>query len=254
MAVQPGPTKTYHLTTYDSISPTLPALSQKGKNVVITGGGTGIGQAIALSFAKASVTNLALLGRRLEPLEDTKSLINTSYPNVSVHIYTADVADEATLNQAFVSFAQAAGGVIHTLIANAGVLSLGKVLDIDTESFMKSLETNALGTLNTVKSFMPHIPTEPDSTGFRARIIHTSSAAVQLDFPYNMNYTVGKLAGAKIMQHVAAEHPDVFVLNYHPGTVATPMTDIATKAGFELAKDDGKYPLSICDLKTAKVE
>ncbi|KAK5089332.1 hypothetical protein LTR70_007129 [Exophiala xenobiotica] len=249
MAVQPGPTKTYHLTTYDSISPTLPALSQKGKNVIITGGGTGIGQAIALSFAKASVANLALLGRRLKPLEDTKSLINTSYPNVSVHVYTADVADEATLNEAFSAFAQAAGGVIHTLIANAGVLSLGKVLDTDTESFMKSLETNAL-----VKSFVPHIPTEPDNTGFRARIIHTSSAAVQLDFPYNMNYTVGKLAGAKIMQHVAAEHPDVFVLNYHPGTVATPMNDIATKAGFEMPKDDGKYPLSICYLKTAKVE
>lgn len=198
-----------------------------------------MGKAIALSFAKASVTNLALLGRGLKPLKDTKSLINTSYPAVSVHLYTADIADEARLNQAFSSFAQAAGGVIHTLIANAAILpGLGKVLDTDIESFMKGLEANTLGTLNTIKAFMPHIPTEPDNTSFRARIIHTSPAVVQIDMPHNMNYTVGKLAGAKVMQFVAAEHPDVFVLNYHPGAVATAMNDIVTQYGIVVPNDD----------------
>jgi len=241
MAAQHGPTKTSHSATYGSISPTLPALSQSGKNVIITGGGTGIGQGIALSFATASVTNLALLGRRLKPLEGTKNLISASYPDVSVHIYTADVADEDALNQAFSSFARATGGVIHTLIANAGVLvDLGKALDTTTESFMKGLATNALGTLNSVKAFMPHIPTEPDDTGFRARIIHVSSAAVHLDLPGNMSYEVGKLAGAKIMQHVAAEHQDIFVLNYHPGTIATAMSDIAAEHGFVIPKEDSK--------------
>lgn len=244
MPAFPSPIKAYHTTTYDAISPSLPALSQKGKNVIITGGGAGIGQAIALSFARASVSNLALLGRRLQPLEDTKNLINTSYPNVSVHIYTADVTDEAALNQAFSSFAQATGGSIHTLIANAGFQpGLAGVLDTETESFMQGITANALGTLNTVKAFMPHIPSEPDSTGFRARIIHTSSAAAHADVPQMVKYTVAKLAAAKIMQHVAGECPDVFVLNYHPGILATAMDDIATEAGMTLEpKDDSVFP------------
>lgn len=90
MAALPGPSKTPRLTTYDSISATLPALSPEDKNVIITGNGTGIGQG-----------NLTFLDPRLKPLEDTKGLIKTPYPNHWVHVYTADIADEATLSQAF---------------------------------------------------------------------------------------------------------------------------------------------------------
>jgi len=221
----PSPTKTYHTATYDAISPSLPALTQKGKNVIITGGGTGIGRGIALSFAKASASHIALLGRRLKPLEDTKNLITTSYPNVSVYVYRADVTDTAQLNTVFTSFAKDSNGPIHTLVANAGVhLGYSKAVDLDGDMFMKSLEANALGTLNTFKAFIPHVPIEPDSTGFRARIIHTSSAAVQLDMPTNMTYAIGKFAAAKVMQQVDAEHPDIFVLNYHPGLLETEMS------------------------------
>lgn len=49
-------TKTYHNKPYDLISPSRPELSASGKNVVITGGGTGVGKSIALSFAQAGAS------------------------------------------------------------------------------------------------------------------------------------------------------------------------------------------------------
>lgn len=243
MSAFPSPTKTYHTTSYDAISPSLPALSQKGKNVIITGGGAGIGKATALSFAKASVTNLALVGRRLQPLEDLKSTITSSYPEVSVHVYSADIADEAALKDAFASFAKQINGPIHTLVANAG-MSPGflPVMEVTTEDLMASLNANTIGTLNTVKAFIPHIPTEADETGFRAKIIHTSTGAAQVEMPLNTVYSLGKAAGAKLLQHVALEHPDIFVLNYHPGIIETEMIERErNKSGYDLnPKDDSK--------------
>ena len=62
-------TKTYHNKPYDDISPTRPELSAAGKNVVVTGGGTGIGKAIATAFTQAGAKSVAILGRRLDKLE-----------------------------------------------------------------------------------------------------------------------------------------------------------------------------------------
>ncbi|KAI8237895.1 Short chain dehydrogenase andI [Colletotrichum sp. SAR 10_86] len=62
-------TKIYHHKPYELIPPPRPELSAAGKNVVITGGGTGIGKSIALSFAKAGASSVCILGRRLDRLE-----------------------------------------------------------------------------------------------------------------------------------------------------------------------------------------
>ena len=66
------PTKTYHKATYPALDPTRPELSAKGKSIVITGGGTGIGAETAKYFAKAGASLIALLGRREEPLVTTR--------------------------------------------------------------------------------------------------------------------------------------------------------------------------------------
>src|SRR6201996_5652360 len=69
-------TKTYHSEPYASISPSRPELSAAGKNIIITGGGTGIGKSIATSFARAGASTIAILGRREDRLITSSKAIN----------------------------------------------------------------------------------------------------------------------------------------------------------------------------------
>jgi glycerate-2-kinase len=53
----------YHKKPYQAIDPSLPALQQTGRTVIVTGGNSGIGYAIARSFVKANAARVVILGR-----------------------------------------------------------------------------------------------------------------------------------------------------------------------------------------------
>lgn len=80
----PSPTKTWRTATYPSIDPSLPALSSAGKNIVISGGGSGMGPEIAKAFAQSGAASIALLGRTEATLLETKQQIEVKYPNTTV--------------------------------------------------------------------------------------------------------------------------------------------------------------------------
>ena len=121
MAIQ-SPTKAYHTTAYPAISPSLPALSSKGKNIVITGGGSGIGSEIAKAFAQSGASSIALLGRTEDSLLQTKREIESSSKTTQVSTYVADITDPIALEQSLKTHAQNHGGELHVLVANAGFL------------------------------------------------------------------------------------------------------------------------------------
>ena len=68
-------TKGWHSQPYEAISMQRPELSMAGKNIVITGGGTGIGKGAAIAFAQAGAGSIAILGRRLDRLKTSKAAI-----------------------------------------------------------------------------------------------------------------------------------------------------------------------------------
>lgn len=135
----PSLTKTYHTKSYPAISPSRPELSAAGKNIVITGGGTGIGRAIAFGFAEAKAASISILGRRLDRLEATKSDIVAKFPDVKVFCYSADLLDGASVKAAFDVIAQQVGK-IHVYVSNAGVYSAGPVATVHVDEFMYSFE------------------------------------------------------------------------------------------------------------------
>jgi NAD(P)-dependent dehydrogenase (short-subunit alcohol dehydrogenase family) len=99
-------------------------LKFNGKTVVITGSGTGIGQAIAKKFAEHGA-NIVIMGRRKEPLDQTASILNEIISSVGSFGKVAafpgvDVADEAGINSMFASVKNQFGKV-DIIVNNAGV-------------------------------------------------------------------------------------------------------------------------------------
>src|ERR1051325_4754195 len=108
-----------------------------GRHALVTGGGRGIGRAIAksLSGAGAAVT---VLGRQEAPLKDTV-LANDAKGYV-----VADVTDEGAVNAA-VNEAVAAGGPVDILIANAGTGVSVPFLKGTSAQFREMFELNVMG-------------------------------------------------------------------------------------------------------------
>src|ERR671910_971670 len=95
-----------------------------GKNVVITGSGTGIGQAIAKKFAENGA-NIIIMGRRKEPLDSTSTLISDIFKNYSysskIRSFPGiDVSDEHGINEMFKTIKQEFGK-IDIVVNNAGI-------------------------------------------------------------------------------------------------------------------------------------
>ncbi|NOJ28197.1 MAG: alcohol dehydrogenase [Nitrososphaera sp.] len=99
-------------------------LKFEGKTVVVTGSGTGIGQAIAKKFAENGA-NIVIMGRRKEPLDQTaqilKEIIKNAGSSAKVAIFPGvDVADEAGINSMFDGIKQQFGKA-DIIVNNAGV-------------------------------------------------------------------------------------------------------------------------------------
>ena len=97
-------TPTFRYSTYPSISPSRPELSQKGKSVLVTGGGYGIGPAIAESFAQAGAARIALSGRTESKLKGTAESLGKKYPLTEFVYFVADVTETKAVKHMFDSF------------------------------------------------------------------------------------------------------------------------------------------------------
>ncbi|KAL3477779.1 hypothetical protein BJX99DRAFT_269660 [Aspergillus californicus] len=214
----PSPTKTWHSTAYASISPTRPELSAKGKTVVITGGGTGIGAETARAFAAAGAARIALLGRREKPLLDTKTSIQAEFPAVEIFTAPTDVTKKDQVDAAFADFVGNESATIDILISNAAVVGPQDSIETtDPESFLASIDTNLRGALYTARAFLPRAA--PDGV-----IIEVNSAAALLTYGSMFGaYSIAKFAVFRLWEFVGAAKPGLRVYHIQPGVVDTDM-------------------------------
>jgi len=223
MSPKTAPTKTFHKTVYPSLDPTRPDLSADGKTIVITGGGTGIGAETAKYFAMAGAARIAILGRREEPLLDTKAAIEASSPNVEVLAIAADMTKNSEVRAAFDQVATKSK--IDVLCSNAAKLGgMGLIASLSADDFLESIFANLQGNFNLTKAFLEHAAKD-------AVIIETNSSAAHLDIaPGFSAYNVAKMATARFYQCVQFEHPEISVFSFQPGAVET---DMNRQAGFK---------------------
>ena len=137
MASVPSVTKTWHNDTYPEIDVTKrPELSLKGKKVVISGGGAGIGRGITQAFADAGAATIAILGRRDAMLQDTKREVEAKNGGVTVTTHPTDIADIAAVKKAAEEI-----GKWDVLVSNAAYLpEVQSLVDSDPEDWWMGFE------------------------------------------------------------------------------------------------------------------
>lgn len=212
----PSPTSTWHSNTYQSLSPTRPELSAKGKAILVTGGGTGIGAETAAYFAEAGASRIALLGRREQPLVDTKASINQKFPDVEVYIAPTDITNKEQVDAAFEEFV--GNGKLHVLVSNAATIGpQNAVQDVESEAFLESIQQNLKGSLLVAQAFLRYA--SPDAVA-----IETNSSAAHLNFGGKFAaYSIAKLAVYRLWDALASANPSLSVFHVQPGVVDTAM-------------------------------
>ncbi|KAJ5371985.1 hypothetical protein N7517_003991 [Penicillium concentricum] len=233
---------TIHHTTYASISETNPRLRCDGRVIFITGGGRGVGRAIAKSFAIAQAEGLFIIGRSEQDLQETlkeiAALNQVSEGKIKLAYHKADILDPEAVSAAYAA-AIATFGRIDVLVQNAGYLDDHlSITKSNPDDYWRCFEVNVKGGLNVIRGFLE---TDPKAG---ATIINIGSGAGHIPYiPGYSAYSASKLSLAKIVEYVQHENPQLRVFNINPGAIAT---DMQAKAGDLAATDEIGLPGSFC--------
>lgn len=163
-----------------------------GRHALVTGGGRGIGRAIAkaLSGAGAAVT---VLGRQEATLKDTVSAGDAK------GYVIADVTDEAAVH-AVVKHAASARGPIDILVANAGTAKTAPFIKASPDLFREMFDQHVLGMVHPVQAVLMSMIGR--SFG---RIVAVASIASLKAFPNTAPYTTAKHAMLGLVRSIALE-------------------------------------------------
>ncbi|HFI0351037.1 TPA: SDR family NAD(P)-dependent oxidoreductase [Streptococcus suis] len=123
------------------------------RNILITGASSGIGKALAYTFAEYG-DNVIITGRRKDKLDEIKSDLERKF-NVQVHVYNFDITDIEQIISNCQKILQDLR-TVHILINNAGLaLGLDKFQDYDLTDMMTMVDTNIKGLLCVTRQILP---------------------------------------------------------------------------------------------------
>jgi NAD(P)-dependent dehydrogenase (short-subunit alcohol dehydrogenase family) len=163
-----------------------------GRHALVTGGGRGIGRAIAAALSEAGAA-VTVLGR-------TEALLKEAAAAGHAQGYVvADVTDEAATERA-VKQAAAARGPVDILIANAGSAESAPFLKSDAELFRSMFELNVMGVVHATRAVLGDMTRR----GF-GRIVVNSSVAGLKGYAYVSAYCVAKHAAVGFVRALAQE-------------------------------------------------
>jgi NAD(P)-dependent dehydrogenase (short-subunit alcohol dehydrogenase family) len=162
-----------------------------GRHALVTGGGTGIGAAIAMTLAQAGAA-VTICGRRLQQLEATAA------GDANIRAVAADVTSEASVAKIY---EQAdAGGPFDIVVANAGMAESAPASKTSLELWNRTIEVNLTGAFLAVK---------PALAAMRARgwgrIVFIASTAGLKGYAYVAPYVAAKHGVVGLMRALALE-------------------------------------------------
>jgi NAD(P)-dependent dehydrogenase (short-subunit alcohol dehydrogenase family) len=191
-------------------------MSLEGKHGLVTGGGSGIGAAIAFALARAGAS-VTICGRRLAELEFTAERHNNIHPE------TADVTDEAAVAQLY-QRTQTARGKFSIVVANAGTAESAPAEKVSHEVWNRIINVNLTAAFFSV---------QPALAGMRAqkwgRIVFIASTAGLKGYPYVAPYVAAKHGVVGLVRTLALEtaKAGITVNAVCPGFTETSLLDRA---------------------------
>lgn len=197
----------------------------KHRHALVTGGGTGIGAAIARALG-AEGAKLTLVGRRREPLEEVSS------GPFDALVAPADVTSREAVDRVF-ALAREAQGPIDILVNNAGAAAGIAFARVTPELWREMLAVNLDAMFHCCQAALPDLLAAP-----AGRIVTVASMAGLHGFAYASPYIAAKHGAVGLTRALAAEyaHKGLRVNAVCPGFVDTDMTvqsvaNIADKTG-----------------------
>lgn len=184
-----------------------------GQIAVITGGSSGIGLATAQLFVKEGA-EVVITGRRQAALDEAVELIG---PKATA--MRGDITELDDLDRIFEAVGERYGRV-DVLVANAAHVELVPIEQVTPEHFDKTFNTNARGTLFTVKKALPLLQDG-------SRVVLLSSAATANGIPEYVTYAATKAAIRSFGRTLAADlkQRGIRVNVLSPGVTETPILD-----------------------------
>ncbi|WP_213771506.1 SDR family oxidoreductase [Bradyrhizobium sp. dw_78] len=163
----------------------------RSAHAIVTGGGRGIGRAIAATLTQAGAT-VTVLGRDRAALDDAVAAGAARFADV------ADVTDYASVGAAIT--AAAVRQPIDILIANAGTAESAPFARSDAALFLRMMDVNFMGVVHTVQAALPAMKDRPCG-----RVVAIASTAGLKGYAYVSAYSAAKHAVIGLVRSLALE-------------------------------------------------
>lgn len=198
----------------------------EGKRVLLTGGSSGIGRAIAGGLA-AQGARLVITGRRPEPL--AAAVAELAADGAEVHGIAGDVTD-AEARAGLIEGALAALGGLDMLVNNAGGVRAGRLEDTTEDEIRAMMEVDLIAPILLTRAALPALRASGEGL-----IVDVTSGIALIGVPFYSVYAATKAGLARFDEALRRElaGEGVRVLTVYPGATETPMMS-TSRAGPEV--------------------
>ena len=202
------------------------------KKVFITGGSAGIGKALIKDLTERGVKNIAVMGRRKEPLE----ALVTEFKSANLLTIQGNVGQVADLDKA-ISIITEEWGELDILINNAGVVSASLLEDLSDEDIINQININLTGLVLLTKKSLPLLKKSNEGA-----IMNISSGYGYIAMPFYSVYAASKAAVRQFsdaMRRELHQYP-LHVMTVYPSATDTPMMKNAKMGEMDKPEDVAK--------------
>ena len=192
-------------------------MNLKGKSAIVTGGGRGLGKAVALILAKEGV-NIGITGRNEENLKTTVEELKGLGVQAAYSIFSMD--EERAVQKGISDLAKDLGGV-DILINNAGIGDFGSIEQMPSETWEQVIKTNLFGVYYSAKAVYPFLKEKGAGD-----IVNVASTAGLKGGPNMSAYAASKAAVVSLSQSMMAEwrKENIRVITLTPSTIASDLS------------------------------